>query len=282
NCKIDLLTQEYKKFSISNNETIDSGFTRSNVIVTSLESLDSDNSSKNHVRKFLRAPPLKWRAKVIEEAKDLATLLLDELVENFTVYEMILENNIVVSKTTSKEKFKLLALKAKVTREQTSDDSDSQRGSDEDVDEEEAEAFNLMARNFRKFFRNGIDLGAIISLAYDGGHVIFRSNLKGKVVGGGNIAHDSITITNVEHVSGLAFNLISVDEGYPKGVKEARGHPIEQVTDEGYPKGVKEARGHPIEQVTGELNERILRELKRSRKGHEHLPSWTNVLLQII
>ncbi|GJS37717.1 retrovirus-related pol polyprotein from transposon TNT 1-94 [Tanacetum coccineum] len=48
--------------------------------------------------------------------------------------------------------------------------------------------------------------------AYDGGHVVFGSNLKGKVVGGGNITHDSITITNVEHVSGLAFNLISVGQ----------------------------------------------------------------------
>ncbi|GJV58191.1 hypothetical protein Tco_1459196 [Tanacetum coccineum] len=42
--------------------------------------------------------------------------------------------------------------------------------------------------------------------AYDGGHVVFGRNLKVKVVGGGNITHDSITITNVEHVSGLAFN----------------------------------------------------------------------------
>ncbi|GKA36155.1 hypothetical protein Tco_0722646 [Tanacetum coccineum] len=75
---------------------------------------NTNYSSKNHVRKFLRALPLKWRAKV-----------------------------------------KSLALKAKVTREQTSDDSDSQEGSDDDVDEEEAEAFNLMARNFRKFFRKG-------------------------------------------------------------------------------------------------------------------------------
>ncbi|GJV49853.1 retrovirus-related pol polyprotein from transposon TNT 1-94 [Tanacetum coccineum] len=48
--------------------------------------------------------------------------------------------------------------------------------------------------------------------AYDGGHVVFGSNLKGKVVGGGNITHDSITITNVEHVSGLDFNLISVGQ----------------------------------------------------------------------
>ncbi|GKD46339.1 hypothetical protein Tco_1270984, partial [Tanacetum coccineum] len=46
-----------------------------------------------------------------------------------------------------------------VTREQTSDDSDSQGESDEEVDEEEAEAFNLLARNFRKFFRKSNRFG---------------------------------------------------------------------------------------------------------------------------
>nr|GEY68411.1 hypothetical protein [Tanacetum cinerariifolium] len=59
----------------------------------------------------------------------------------------------VVSNTTTKDKVKSQALKAKVTREQTSNDSDSKGGCDEDVDEEEeVEAFNLMARDFRKFF----------------------------------------------------------------------------------------------------------------------------------
>ncbi|GKA16776.1 hypothetical protein Tco_0696613, partial [Tanacetum coccineum] len=156
NCKIDLLTQEYEKFSISNDEPIDSGFTRLNAIVTSLKSLDLDYSSKNHAIKFLHALPLKWRAKVmaIEEAKDLATLPLNELIKNLKVYEMVLDNDGVGSKTT-KEKVKSLALKAKVTREQTSDDSDSQGGSYEDIDEEEAEAFNLLTRNFCKFFRKG-------------------------------------------------------------------------------------------------------------------------------
>ncbi|GJT34004.1 zf-CCHC domain-containing protein [Tanacetum coccineum] len=125
--EIDLLTQEDKKFSISNEETIDSGFTRFNAIVTSLKSLDPDYSSKNHVRKFLRALPLKWRAKVtaIKEAKELATLPYDELVRNFKVYEMILENDGVVSKTITKDKVKYLPLKAKVTREQASGDNDS-------------------------------------------------------------------------------------------------------------------------------------------------------------
>ncbi|GJX58275.1 hypothetical protein Tco_0289665 [Tanacetum coccineum] len=119
NFKIDLLTQEYEKFSISSNETIDSGFTRFNAIVTSLKSLDPDYSSKNH------------------------------LIGNLKVYEMVLDNDGVASKTT-KEKVKYLALKDKVTREQTSDDSDNQRERDEDIDEEKDEAFNLLARNFGK------------------------------------------------------------------------------------------------------------------------------------
>ncbi|GKC23477.1 hypothetical protein Tco_1025627 [Tanacetum coccineum] len=127
--KIDLLTQQYEKFSISSEEIINSDFTRFNVIVTSVKSLDQDYSSKNHVRKFLHALLLKWRAKVktIEEAKYLATLPLDELIGNLKVYEMILENDSIASKTT-KEKVKSLALKDKVIREQTSDDSDSQGG----------------------------------------------------------------------------------------------------------------------------------------------------------
>ncbi|GJW86644.1 hypothetical protein Tco_0161984 [Tanacetum coccineum] len=88
-CKIDLLTQQYEKFSISDEETIDSGFTRFNAIVTSLKSLYQYYSSKNHMKKFLRALPLKWRAKqgnsessservIDSDAKiDLATGLID-------------------------------------------------------------------------------------------------------------------------------------------------------------------------------------------------------------
>ncbi|GJZ39764.1 protein CHUP1, chloroplastic [Tanacetum coccineum] len=102
--------------------------------------------------------PRKAKVTVIEQCKDLATLSLDELIDNLKVYEMILEYNGIASKTT-KENVKSLALKTKFTREQTSDDSDSQGGSDEDVDEDKAEAFNLMARNFRKFFRKGNQFG---------------------------------------------------------------------------------------------------------------------------
>ncbi|GJR55976.1 retrovirus-related pol polyprotein from transposon TNT 1-94 [Tanacetum coccineum] len=60
-----------------------------NTIITSLKALDESFSSRNHVRKFLRALPSKWHPKVtaIEESKDLSKLSLDELVGNLKVYE---------------------------------------------------------------------------------------------------------------------------------------------------------------------------------------------------
>nr|GEU77021.1 retrovirus-related Pol polyprotein from transposon TNT 1-94 [Tanacetum cinerariifolium] len=43
-------------------------------------------------------------------------------------------------------------------------------------------------------------------------------------------------------------------------VQDLNGSPLQvNVSEEGYPKSLKEARGHPIEQVIGELNERTLR-----------------------
>ncbi|GKA55618.1 zf-CCHC domain-containing protein [Tanacetum coccineum] len=84
-----------------------------NTIITSLKALDEYFSSRNHVRKFLRALPSKWRPKVtaIEESKDLSKLSLDELVGNLKVYEIVLEKDLEIAKN-KKEKYKSLALKA--------------------------------------------------------------------------------------------------------------------------------------------------------------------------
>ncbi|GJX15072.1 putative reverse transcriptase domain-containing protein [Tanacetum coccineum] len=87
------------------------------------------------------------RVTTIEEAKDLATLPLDELVRNLKVYEMILENDGIVSETTIRDKVKSLALKANITRGQTSNNSICQDESDEDKE------ITLLAKNFRKLSR---------------------------------------------------------------------------------------------------------------------------------
>ncbi|GJY09975.1 hypothetical protein Tco_0378160 [Tanacetum coccineum] len=69
----------------------DNAFAKFNTIITSLKALDEGFSSKNYVRKFLRALHPKWRAKVtaIEESKNLTTLPLDELIGNLKVYEEV-------------------------------------------------------------------------------------------------------------------------------------------------------------------------------------------------
>ncbi|GJY55941.1 hypothetical protein Tco_0455056 [Tanacetum coccineum] len=112
--KIDLFVQKYEEFVISDDETIDCAFAKFNTIITSLKALDESFSSRNHVRKFLRALPTKWRPKVttIEESKDLSTLHLDELIGNLKVYKVVLEKDSEISKG-KKEKYKSLALKAR-------------------------------------------------------------------------------------------------------------------------------------------------------------------------
>nr|GEW85427.1 zf-CCHC domain-containing protein/UBN2 domain-containing protein [Tanacetum cinerariifolium] len=78
----------------------------------------------------------------IEESKDLSTLPLNELIDNLTVYEVVLEKDLEISKN-KKEKYKSLALKArKVLSEEEATSSDSN-------DEEYA----IAVRDFKKFFK---------------------------------------------------------------------------------------------------------------------------------
>ncbi|GJR97909.1 hypothetical protein Tco_0270083 [Tanacetum coccineum] len=121
--KIDLLVQQYGKFTILEEESIDSGFARFNTIITSLKALDEGFSSNNFVRKFLKDLHPKWRAKVtaIEESKDLSSLALDELIGNLKVHEIVMENNSKIYKG-KKERVKSIALKAK---KESSDDETS-------------------------------------------------------------------------------------------------------------------------------------------------------------
>ncbi|GJT13223.1 hypothetical protein Tco_0860265 [Tanacetum coccineum] len=140
--KIDLLVQQYEQFVISEDESIDSAFARFNIIITSLKALDEGYSSKNYVRKFLRALHLKWRGKVtaIEESKDL-TSLSDELIGNLKVHEMIIKKDSEIVKAKGERKSR--ALKAK------KDSSDEECSTSKSEDEEYA----IAVRDFKKFFK---------------------------------------------------------------------------------------------------------------------------------
>ncbi|GJW43051.1 hypothetical protein Tco_0071850 [Tanacetum coccineum] len=111
--KIDLLVQQYEQFMIPEEESIDNAFAKFNTIKYSLKALDEGFSSKNCVRKFLRALHPKWRAKVtaIEESKNLTTLSLDELIGNLKVYEEVIKKDSETVKN-KREQSRSIALKA--------------------------------------------------------------------------------------------------------------------------------------------------------------------------
>nr|GEY27793.1 UBN2 domain-containing protein [Tanacetum cinerariifolium] len=125
-------------------EYIDSGFARFISIITSLKALDEGFSSKNYVRKKIRALHPKWRAKVtaIEESKDLSSLALEELIDNLKVHEVVMEKDFEIYRG-KKERVKSIALKAK---KESCDDETSTSGSDD-------EEYVMAVRNFKKFFR---------------------------------------------------------------------------------------------------------------------------------
>ncbi|GJS73112.1 zf-CCHC domain-containing protein [Tanacetum coccineum] len=105
---------------------------------------DKSFSSKNCVRKFLRALHSKWRAKVttIEESKNLTTLSLDELIENLKVYEEIIKKDSETVKS-KREQSSSISLKA---RKESSDDDSS-------TSDSEYEEYAMAVRDFKKFFK---------------------------------------------------------------------------------------------------------------------------------
>nr|GEW71778.1 DUF4219 domain-containing protein/UBN2 domain-containing protein [Tanacetum cinerariifolium]GEW71928.1 DUF4219 domain-containing protein/UBN2 domain-containing protein [Tanacetum cinerariifolium] len=129
--KIDLLVQQYEQFTILDEESIDIGFAIFNIIITSLKALDDGFSSKNYVRRFLRALHPKWRAKVtaIEESKDFSSLALDELIGNLKVPKVVMEKDSEIYKG-KKKRVKSIALISK--KESCDDEISTSRSDDEE------------------------------------------------------------------------------------------------------------------------------------------------------
>ncbi|GKA10792.1 retrovirus-related pol polyprotein from transposon TNT 1-94, partial [Tanacetum coccineum] len=152
----------------------------------------------------------------IEESKVLSSLALDEFIGNLKVHEVVMVKDSEIYKG-KKERIKPIALKAK---KESSDDETSTFGSD---DEEYVMAVCLRTclepdewikdSGCSKHMTGNKNLFSTYK-AYDGGNVVFGSNLKGKIIGKGTISNDSLTISNVEHVDNLAFNLLSVGQIY--------------------------------------------------------------------
>ncbi|KAH9770099.1 Integrase catalytic domain-containing protein [Citrus sinensis] len=135
--KISRHTRQYELFQMEQNENVYSMYTRFTDIVNTLSALGKTFSNSEKVKKINRSLPKEWRPKrtAIEEAKDLNTLPLDDLIGSLISYEEDL-----AAEKGHEEKKKSIALKA------SKYESD---GESEPDDEELA----MLARRFRKFFK---------------------------------------------------------------------------------------------------------------------------------
>ncbi|KAH9679831.1 hypothetical protein KPL71_026290 [Citrus sinensis] len=135
--KISRYTRQYELFQMEQNENVYSMYNRFTDIVNTLGALGKTFSNSEKVKKIIRSLPKEWRPKrtAIEEAKDLNTLPLDDLIGSLISYEEDL-----AAEKGLEEKKKSIALKA------SKHESDGESKPD---DEELA----MLARRFRKFFK---------------------------------------------------------------------------------------------------------------------------------
>jgi hypothetical protein len=93
--KATLLIQQYELFRMKEDEDIESMYSRSKVLVSGLQVLKRSYTTSDHVKKIMRSLPSRWRPKVtaIQEAKDLDTLGLEELISSLRSHEIELSSD---------------------------------------------------------------------------------------------------------------------------------------------------------------------------------------------
>ncbi|GAV84619.1 UBN2 domain-containing protein, partial [Cephalotus follicularis] len=93
--KISMLVHEYELFLMHDDESISDMFTRFTTIINSLKNLGKSYPNQELVRKILRCLPKCWNPKVttIEEAKDLSTLPLKQLLGSLMTHETTMKSH---------------------------------------------------------------------------------------------------------------------------------------------------------------------------------------------
>ncbi|XP_073223494.1 uncharacterized protein [Cicer arietinum] len=87
--KVNLLVGEYEMFKMEEDEDIETLFSRFQTLVSGLKLLEKSYTTTHHVKKIIRSLPNKWKLNItsIQEAKDLNTLKLEELISSLRSHE---------------------------------------------------------------------------------------------------------------------------------------------------------------------------------------------------
>ncbi|XP_057445862.1 uncharacterized protein LOC130738000 [Lotus japonicus] len=143
--KVSILVAEYETFKMKESESIDDMFGRFQTIVNGLRNLDRKYENVDQITKILRCLPRRWRPKVtaIQEAKDLSTLRLEDLLGSLKVHQIELAHD------EGQKKEKNIAFKANSSKAvQTKEQSEEEESSEEMSDDEQA----LFNRKFKRMW----------------------------------------------------------------------------------------------------------------------------------
>jgi hypothetical protein len=93
--KAFMLVHQYELFKMKDDETIEEMYSRFQTLVSGLQILKKSYVASDHISKILRSLPARWRPKVtaIEEAKDLNTLSVEDLVSSLKIHEISLNEH---------------------------------------------------------------------------------------------------------------------------------------------------------------------------------------------
>ncbi|GJS87636.1 putative reverse transcriptase domain-containing protein [Tanacetum coccineum] len=202
-------------------ESLNSAFSRFNTIITSLKALNEGYSSKNYVRKFLRALHSKWRAKAKKESSDEECLTSGGEDEEY-----------VMAVRDFKKFFKR---RGRFVRQPRNDKKTFQRNRDDKNGKSERKCFRCEEPNHligeclkrprdknQRAFIGGSwsDSGEEDDeKAYNGGNVSFGSNLCGNIIGKGNICDNKCRVTFSKHDSEITKDGKLIGRGYSQNTK---------------------------------------------------------------
>ena len=143
--KINMFVHQYELFKMQHDETIKEMFTRFTDITNNLKFLGKTCTSEEMVRKILRClPKNKWGPKItaIEEAQNLKTLALDDLLGKLMTHKIHLKEDEEGKETQSK---KGVAFK-------TGNEDDI--FSEEESSEEDEDTMATIAKGLKKMFKS--------------------------------------------------------------------------------------------------------------------------------
>lgn len=89
------LIQKYEAFKMKEDDSVETMFSRFQILTAGLKVLDKGYSTSDHVKNIIRSLPKRWRPMVTVSklSKDLNKITLEELISSLRIHEIELEED---------------------------------------------------------------------------------------------------------------------------------------------------------------------------------------------